>query len=618
MDSGFSPRVVGRFRPDFHSLEAMLASPQFAGKEGEDFVLAVYNYLSSPVDGTYHFWPSSESMGQPRFRRANVDQIKIINNYGWAICGQMSHMLLAIWTAAGFKARSYGLPGHALCEVFYDNRWHHVDVDMWTWFRTPAGHIASAFELSQNAKALILDNKNKSSPCNLPDRDLEGYAEMCSRADVGDSDINTVRPDWCDRSHNMDFQLRPGETIIRTQENQGRFILPGDWLGYLEKFVKEWHGVPRERYGLLRTFGNGRWIYEPNLSNKYADFAAGVWEQKGIQQTEEGLAGLGHATFRIQSPHPFAGVPDWSMGRVTTSNGVWLRVEGQGDVRVEMTDPEGVWQTVFTDSGAFNKQFDVTSMMNARYDCLIRLRLGEKALLNRFRFEGFFTVAPISIPRLAQGDNPMELRTGDKHGLHTVPWRETIDFREKADLAAQWTEASNAKSVPFVKGWQAVGPLDASRPVQVVYRFAAPVGRKFGWAYFLTAHKERLADQPQGRAFTEWSLDGQDWMPLAERMISNTSANWDCSLDAELLLPDGADQVYLRITSDTAIGNVEFTGHLLIKDTPAADLVITHAWKESGTVHRFQAPASATTYSVTCGENPFAHAITMTSPSVVK
>jgi hypothetical protein len=161
VDCAFSPRVVGRLRPDFHCLEAMLKSPQFAGKQGEELVMAVYNHMTSQVDGTYHFWPSAENEGQPRLRRSCTDPIKILNAYGWAICGQMSHMLQAIWIAAGLKARLYGLPGHALCEVFYDGRWHHVDVDMWSWFRTPQGHLASAYELACNARALIVENQNK-------------------------------------------------------------------------------------------------------------------------------------------------------------------------------------------------------------------------------------------------------------------------------------------------------------------------------------------------------------------------------------------------------------------------------------------------------------------------
>jgi hypothetical protein len=611
VDSAFSPRIVGKLRPDFHSLEALLDFPAFAGKEGEDLVMAVYNHFTSQLDGTYHFWPSSETAGQPRFRRSCADPIKIWNAYGWAICGQQSHMLQAVWTAAGLKARLYGLPGHALCEVFYDGRWHHFDVDMWSWFRTPAGHVASAYELSQNAKALIVDNKNKSNPCNLPDRSLEGYAEMYSKAEVGNGDITSLRPDWFERSHNMDFQLRPGETILRTSENQGRFVMPQNWVDYKGKFEREWHGYPRERFAPFRSFGNGRWIYEPNLTDKFRDFHAGAWSSDGLRQDAAGLVGAGSATFRIQSPYPFCGIPDWKTGQVTTSNGIWLEVAGQGSATVEVTDPEGNWQTVYTCEKAFDEKIDITTILNARYECFLRVTLGQGASLRRLRFDGFFMLAPITLPCLVEGDNPVELRCGDKHGQHTVPWTRIVDFRDGADLKAQWVSATNCTIRPFAEGWQSIAPADESKPVVAVFRFDAPKGRKFGWAYFLTAHKEGPQGQPLRKAMTEWSVDGKDWMPLAEREMSNYSSQWDCSLDGEVLTPDGAASIWLRITSETAIGNVECYGHLQVADTVAAPLEITHSWKESGRIREFQAPAGATNYTIPCGKEPRDHAIRM-------
>ena len=616
MDAAFSPRVVGRNRPDFHSLEAMLASPQFAGKQGEALVMAIYNHFTSQVDGTYHFWPSAENDGQPRKRRSCADPIKILNAYGWAICGQMAHMLFAIYTAAGLKARLYGLPGHALCEVFYDGRWHHYDVDMWSWFRTPEGHIASAWELCNNARALIVENRNKSNPCNLPDRSLEAYADMYSKAEKGDGELKSIRPDWGIRAHNMDFQLRPGETVIRTEENQGRFVMPQTWVDYKGKFEREWHGQPRERFEPFRTFGNGRWIYEPNLSSQYRDFEAGVWEHQGLKQTGAGLAGAGTATFRIQSPYPFAGIPDWKTGRVTASNGIWLELTGQGDVRVEITDPEDQWSTVYACDQAFDERIDITGLMKARYDCFIRFTLGPNARLQRFRFEGFIMTCPITLPRLEQGENPMELRFGDKHGLHTVPWNRFVDFRQTADLPGQCVKAENAAPKPYAEGWHTLAPADESKPVRAAFRFDAPQGRKFGWAYVLTCHREGPVGQPLRRAFTEWSVDGQDWMPLSERQISNSDAQWDCSLESEMLTPAGAPTIWLRVTSETAICNVEFYGHLLAESKVDGQLEVVHSWKESGEIRTFKAPAGQTEYIIPCGEHPRSHAIRMTVPSV--
>ena len=174
----FSPRVVGVNRADFYDLRTILQSPQFAGKQGEQLALAIYNYFTSTVDGTYHFWSPNENEGCPRLRGDVSDPVKFLNVYGWMLCGNHALTLYELYRAAGFQARQFGLPGHSVCEVFYEGRWHFLDVDMWTWFRTPEGHIASAFELAKNAKSLIVDNTAKSNPCNLPDRDLPGYAAM--------------------------------------------------------------------------------------------------------------------------------------------------------------------------------------------------------------------------------------------------------------------------------------------------------------------------------------------------------------------------------------------------------------------------------------------------------
>lgn len=203
-----------------------------------------------------------------------------------------------------------------------------------------------------------------------------------------------------------------------------------------------------------------------------------------------GLSGAGHATFRIQCPYPFAGIPDWKAADMPAVNGVWVEVAGQGKVSVDITDPEGKWRTVYTCDKPFDEKIDITNILKARYECLIRLTLGEGAKVRKFRFEGFFMVAAISLPRLAEGENPMELRCCDKHGQQTVPWTRVVDFRNGADLKAQWVEAKNATTGTFVEGWQSIAPVDGSKPVVAAFRFDAPTGRKFGWAYLLTTHKE--------------------------------------------------------------------------------------------------------------------------------
>ena len=624
MNMTFSPRVVGPQRADFYSLETLVASPQFAGKKGQELVLAIYNYFTSTIDGTYHFWETDERKGLPQVRRAVTDPVKMLNCYGWMICGQCSKMLYQLYRTAGLKTRLVGLPGHAVTEVFFDKRWHILDVDMWTWFRTPEGHIASCYELACDSHKLIVENTDKSNPCNLPDRTLESYAQMYSKCQTADGDIVTLRPHWETHGHTMDFQLRPGETLVRSQENRGCFHLPQSWIKSLGDFKKEWHGYPRERFEPLWTFGNGRWIYEPKLAAGFADFRAGLWSPSDLQQDSRGLTGPGSATLRIQSPYIFCGRPEWSREKITSTDGVFLSVAGKGPVQIEITDAEGLWHTVLDEKGDFARRTDITNLLDGRYECLIRMTFLDEARLDKFQFDGTIMTAPNSLPRLVEGKNPMELRLGDKHGRNTVPWDKIIDFRAGVNLPGQWVSADNAKLESFLNDWQKISPADSSKPVQVVWRFDAPDEKEFAWGYFLASVQEGPAQEPPRKALLEWSIDGKKWKKLSHMEISRTSCQWDNSIEGEMTPAKNAKTFWVRITTDSAVIDAEFHGHLdcdkksgtkSAKGNPNA-LRIVHCWREAGQSRYFEAPGGKKNYTIRCGQNPLAHTIEMSAPSV--
>lgn len=413
----------------------------------------------------------------------------------------------------------------------------------------------------------------------------------------------------------MDFRLRPGETLVRSTEGQGRFHVPQAWIQMKEKFGREWKGFPVERYEPFRRYGNGRWIYGPELTEKSGDFRAGLWEPSGLEQDAAGLVGPGSATWRVLSPYPFCGVPALSGEELTHSDGVWLELAGSGPVRAEVTDAEGNWVEAFSAAGDFDERTDITRLLCSRYGCLIRVSLGEAALLRRFRFEGFLMTAPLSIPRLVAGDNAMEVRSGDKHGLCTVPWSETIDFRAGADLSAQWHAAENAEVRDYLEGWRRIGQA-GNGPVSVVFRFDAPAGGRFAWAYAHVSLNEGPPEQPPGKAKLQWSADGSGWHGLSEIEIANTPRQWDCSIDGEVRFADPLRGVYLRITSDTAVSGFEFHGHLAQAAAAGETLRITHRWREGDAERTFQPPAGASKYVIHCGKDPEGHTIEMHVPSI--
>ena len=614
MDPAFSPRVVGQHRPDYHSIETLLASPQFAGKQGEQLALALYDFFTSQVDGTYHFWPSDEQLGYPRLRRQVRDTVKILNCYGWAICGQSATMMYALYQAAGLQARLFGLPGHALCEVFYDGRWHVLDVDMWTWFRTPQGHIASAYELSQNPHELIVANTNKSNPCNLPDRSLVDYAEMYGKTETIDDHVAQLRPGWQVCGHSMDFRLRPGETLIRSQTRDGRYPFPPSWMEFHARFNREWLGYPRERFEPFRTYGNGRWIYEPDLTDASSDVESGAWTRDGVSAGPDGLSGAGQITFRIQSPYPFCGTPVRTGDAIDTSDGVWLSVAGQGSVTASVTGPEGAFVPVLQADDAFDAREDITPLLDSCYETMVRLELSPGARVHRLRFEGCILTAPMSLPRLTEGANTLALHVGDKHGMGTVPWVDMVDFRQGADMADQFARAGNV-TWPSSDGWQQATPNRSDQPAELVARFDAPEDRPFAWAYVFAAIQEGPIDEPPRRVTLEWSDDGKAWQLLGPRSISNTDRQWACSHDGEFICDRPTQTVWVRVTSETAITALELHGHILEPSRTASNLHIVHRWVDDTGEQCFDVAAGQETYTVNCGPNPRDHSIEMAMPS---
>ncbi len=605
----YSPRIVGERRADVTSLEAMLATPSLAGRSGESLALALYDYLSNPVDGVWHGWPPNENAGTPVGWGDVSDPVKLLNVYGWAICAQNAEVLLGLYRAAGLPARIRGVPGHVVCEVSYEGRWHVLDADMRTWFRAPEGHLLGVDELAQNARRLIVDNPSKSDPCNLPDQSLEDYAGMYERSKGTPSTF----PVWATRAHTMDFMLRPGETLVRSQAHQGRFHLPQTWRELMRgPSGHEWRGLPQERFAPFRTIGNGRWTYAPDLTDRSRDVEFGVWSRTGLTQDAHGLKGPGSAVFRIQSPYPFCGMPDATHPETPPANGVWLALSGEGAVTAEVADAEDRFVSVAATNGVFSLKPDITPLLDARYTALIRLTLAPGARLATFAFDGYLMTAPLSLPRLAEGPNRMTLRSGDKFGRPTLPWTMPVDFRSETALRRTLIRLESGTLQPWKRDRLRVAPA-ASGPARAIFRFAAPEPRRFAWAYALATVPEGPTNATPRQAELAWSTDGVTWLPIGRLAIPATPLQWDASLDGECVPASACPVLWLRVTSETGLIALELAGHL---EAPACpdDLQITHRWTEDGALREFTAPSGRTSYEFLCGRNPQAHTIEMRAP----
>ena len=161
-----SPCVTSPHCTDYSSLDAILSAARFAGKTGEELAVAIWEFVIDEVEGVYHFWPA--------LARLNGwfvwDAMKLLNSFGWAICGQNANLIATLWRAAGLDSRLVGIEGHNVAEVFYDGGWHLLDGDLKAFHRKhpPPRRSSPAWPTALPIPRWSAASRTPRSPSTLP------------------------------------------------------------------------------------------------------------------------------------------------------------------------------------------------------------------------------------------------------------------------------------------------------------------------------------------------------------------------------------------------------------------------------------------------------------------
>lgn len=431
--------------------------------------------------------------------------------------------------------------------------------------------------------------------------------------DESPEDIWTVQPL---RGQTMDFVLRPGETLIRSQRCEGLFPGPAHGLSNARALHVKANSATHTNDAACRTCGHGRWIYEPNLRVGYMDFAAGVRDRRGITQTAEGLRGAGQCTIPFVSTYPFVSRPDIADGTQVCQEGALITLCASGDVKIEVSDPYGLWTPVPVQATNAEETINIGPLLEARCAFDIRLTLGANARVSKFRFEGFLLTAPMTIPRLDEGLNVMTMKTKDTYGLATVPYEIIPDFRQHAAVPLdQQAAIRNGALRPGSGIWQLIAP-QAKGTVRATFRFEAPAGEAFAW-FYVRVFVIGTATGTPSHVKLDWSGNGGVFRSLAAIVDNTASLCRGGCLDAEQILDQPGPTVQVRVTSSVPISGLEFVGHLDRGAALATHPEVTHRWIEGRAERLFRAPSSADRYYFRCGPKPTGHMVEMKMPSVM-
>lgn len=577
-----SPRVVSQHTPDAYSMKTFAQHPAWKNLQADKKAWAIFSYLTDTNTGLYAMGGGPHEGKDNTYDFSLVrDPVKIINVYGTGYCDVFGPVMAGVWQDGGLgPARVVDLPdwSHVTAEVFYDNNWHYLDLDLRAAFRKQDGSLTS-LEAARKDTSLW---KGPNSPRFFPMDNLAEvqkiYAESKPRH----------RYNVHSSGHAMDYTLRRGETFTRWWKPQG-----GRWLHHstfdkkesLKKILAAEPKGPKSKHASFttHTHGNGRFVYQPLLTENSKDFTDGVYDSQNIKPGKVGLtlekSGEGYAVFEVRSPYvivPLVGDPAKTDDDKQASI---LELEGDG---------KGVSLSISRDSGAIWEPIkvkkwpavvDLTKQVAGTYGYLLKIAFKGKpdtALLKSLKITTWVQLAPASLPALRTGTNTMQLKSGDDFGLETrvVEYRsdssnETSFFKQMIMPPREYDSKHRSARVK--------GPF--------VLRVSAAPGTKIAW---FSAGGSFNTHQQKGAKQTRNSMSYAVGAPVNFKEFYRAEVptdveHWHYNAAKDVRLETPAETIYLKYIGDPAVNNVRIYAHCIEdKPRPQVPVKVTHTWQQNG------------------------------------
>jgi len=436
-----NPWIQRAGAPDTRSLKSIVESLVKPGMSDKEKARRLWEY---DIQSRFHATTQDDEV---------ADEVKRVNIYGYSLCYDASKNLSDLWRAAGLKVRQ-GFPnGHSLAEVYYEGGWHLLDSD-------------------ESIISLLRDNETIASESQVvQDHDLmkrtHTYGLLAKDDRMTDEGSASLLFYEGERSgeqpsltrHNMDYTLRPGESISWDWNPANRYhAMP---FSFADSDADNWN----KRWRIMAHVMDGKMTYSPDLGKesnlKYLQL-------EGVEPRSTGGSGrglyligeLGTVDVPVTSAYPVVG------GRLDA--GFVRRDANIEELTVSISFDQGkTWQEVWTsvpsdlkriyaDLDPFFKKTDP-----ARYEYLIRFTLRSKdrnptLALKEFHLESTLQMAPLAMPGIALGENQVTF-SDDNSGT------------SKVRITHVWNECEADVTIP--KAPMAVAPRDGAKASGTQVRF---------------------------------------------------------------------------------------------------------------------------------------------------
>lgn len=485
-----NPRIVVNGRRNWCSLDDVVAEATRGYTSDTDRARAIWEFLR-----------------RQRFHACTWDNecndvLKVLNVYGYTLCGNEAHLINDLWKAAGLTPRR-GYPiGHVVSEVFYDGDYHLLDSDEHViCLERDNKTIASCTDVVRDHD--LIKRTHTYGIGRREDRKTDEFSaslysyEGERKGDLGD---NT--------KHSMDLTLRPGESIEFRWDHVGKEYSAGtvdptdrrngDGQGSLIR----WGATA---YDKLR---NGRLCYRPFLSTPLA--------QRGALEIENAVFDLDTASIRPSDPKKPATVvwqftcPYVFVGGLATAS---VHLGKEASAKWAYSANETNWKSLSAanDSGEATLTASLDDVVSTRrqptYRFWLRLTLSGKAHARSIAFDNDIQTSLLGLPELEVGMNRIvysDSNLDDRQVRITHKWLERSTWHppQAPSSAVSPKDGETVPGSQICFRWQPAQDPDGDRIVD--YHFELSEHADMRWPLSPNFEKRTSLTPSNGRP--EWTV----------------------------------------------------------------------------------------------------------------
>ncbi len=328
------------------------------------------------------------------------DVLKVLNVYGYTLCGNEAHLINDLWKAAGLVPRRGYPVGHVVCEVFYDGDFHLLDSDEHViCLERDNKTIASCTEVVRDHD--LIKRTHTYGIGQREDRTTDEFSASLYSYEgerKGDLGSNT--------KHSMDLTLRPGESIELRWDHAGKEYSAG---------TIDPTGQPNgDGQGSLTAWGataydnlrNGRLCYRPDLSGNLAEQGAAEFENSVFDATAAAVRPAGPDTpaivaWEFASPYVFVG------GKATAA----VQLGKESSAEWSYSVDQAAWKPLgsVAEAGQVTLSVSLDEVVSEReqptYRFWLRLILKGEAQARDILFANDIQTSALNLPEIEVGTN---------------------------------------------------------------------------------------------------------------------------------------------------------------------------------------------------------------------